>query len=58
MLFVNEKNVINLKQTLYFFITRDCKTINNILDSLMRQDQLQKISLKIILLIALSTFVI
>jgi len=36
MLFVNKNNVTNFKQTLYSFIARDRKTINNILDSLMR----------------------
>jgi hypothetical protein len=58
MSFVNENNVIDLKQTSYFLIARDRKTIDDILDSLMRQDQLQKISLEIILLITLSTFVV
>ncbi len=58
ILFVNENNVIDLKQTSYFLIARDRKTIDDILDSLMRQDQLQKISLEIILLITLSTFVV
>ncbi len=36
MLFVDENNVIDFKQALYFFIAQDCKTINNILNSLMR----------------------
>ncbi len=58
ILFVNENNVTSLKQTLYFLIARDRKTIDDILNSLMRQDQLQKICLKIILLIALLTFVV
>ncbi len=58
ILFVNENNVIDLKQTLYFLIVRDRKTIDNILDLLMRQDRLQKISLKIISLITLLTFVV
>ena len=58
ILFVNENNITSLKQTLYFLIARDRKTIDDILNSLMRQDQLQKISLKIILLIALLTFVV
>ena len=58
MPFVNENNVIGLKQTSYSLIARDRKTIDDILDSLMRQDQLQKISLEIILLITLSTFVV
>jgi len=40
MSFVNENNVIGLKQTLYFLTTQDRKTIDNILDSLMRQDRL------------------
>jgi len=58
MLFVNENNVIGLKQASYSLIARNRKTIDNILDLLMRQDRLQKISLEIILLIALSTFVV
>jgi len=36
MSFVNENNVIDFKQTLYFLIAPDRKTIDNILDSLMR----------------------
>jgi hypothetical protein len=58
MLFVNENNVIGLKQASYSLIARNRKTIDNILDLLMRQDRLQKISLETILLIALSTFVV
>jgi hypothetical protein len=38
MLFVNKNNVISFKQTLYFFIVQDRKTIDDILDSLIRQN--------------------
>jgi len=58
MSFVDENNVIGLKQMSYSLIARDRKTIDDILDSLMRQDRLQKVSLKIILSIALSMFVV
>jgi len=36
MSFVNENNVIGLKQASYSLIARDRKTIDNILNSLMR----------------------
>ena len=44
--FLNEKNVIELKQTSFSLIARNRKTIDKILDFLLHQDRLQKMLLK------------
>ena len=56
ILFLNEKNVIELKQTSFSFIARNRKIIDEILDFLLYQDRLQKMSLKQIFLTTSSTF--
>ena len=58
ILFVDKNNITDFKQTLYSLTVQDCKIVDNILDLLMCQDWLQKISLKTILPTVLSTFVV
>ena len=38
--FIDEIDVIDLKQTFYSFIAKDRKAMNEILDSLLNQDRL------------------
>jgi hypothetical protein len=56
--FRDEKNIEKLKQFLYFMSFKNKKTINEILNFFVTNDQIQKISLEIINLAASSTFVI
>ena len=56
--FLNEKNVIELKQTSFSFTARNQKAINEIFDFLLYQSRLQKIFLKQIFSTTSSTFVI
>jgi DNA/RNA endonuclease YhcR with UshA esterase domain len=56
--FRNEKDIEKLKQSSYFMSFKDKKTMNEILNSFVTNDQVQKISLEIINLAISSTFVI
>ena len=58
ILFIDEIDVIDLKQTLYSLIAKDRKAMNEILDSLLNQNRLQKMSLNKIFVAASSIFVI
>ena len=56
--FRDEINVIEFKQNSYSLTTKNKKAINEILNLLLKQNCIQKISLKISLITVLSTFVI
>ena len=56
--FLNEENVIELKQALYNLSLRDRKAINDVLNSLIRQSRVQKIFLRKSLMISSFVFVI
>jgi hypothetical protein len=56
--FKNETYVQDLKQVSYFMSNRDKKVMNEILNSLLKEDQVQKVSLRIITLASSSVFVI
>lgn len=43
--FQNEKNVEELKQAFYFMTVKNKKVMNEILNSLMKEEQVQKVSL-------------
>ena len=58
MLFLNEKNVADLKQATYFMFMRDKVVMNEIMNSLLIESWIQKILFKTILSISFSTFVI
>ena len=56
--FRDEINVIELKQNLYSLTTKNKKTINEILNLLLKQNRIQKVLLKISSTTASSIFVI
>ena len=56
--FLNEKNIIELKQTSFSFTTQNRKAIDKIFNFLLYQSQLQKMFLKQIFSTTSSTFVI
>ena len=56
--FKNETNVKKLKQTSYSMSTKNRKTMNEILNSLIKKNQMQKISLKTVFSVFFSIFVI
>jgi hypothetical protein len=56
--FRDEKDIEKLKQSSYFMSFKDKKTMNEILNSFVTNDQVQKISLEIINLATSSAFVI
>ena len=56
--FRDEKDVLSLKQTSYNMSARNRTTADEILDSLIKDDQIQKISLETISATFSSTFVI
>ena len=56
--FIDETNVIDLKQTFYSLIAKNRRAMNEILDSFLNQSRLQKISLNKIFVATLSIFVI
>jgi hypothetical protein len=56
--FRDEKNIEKLKQSSYFMSFKDKKTMNEILNSFVTNDQIQKISFEIINFATSSTFVI
>ena len=56
--FRNEKDILNLKQISYNMFARNRTIVEEILDSLIKNDQIQKISLKMISTTFSSTFVI
>ena len=58
MSFIDETNVIDFKQAFYSLIAKDRKAMNEILDSLLNQNRLQKVSLDKIFVAASSIFVI
>ena len=58
ILFKNKFNILNLKQNFYFFIAKDCKIINEILNFLLKQNRIQKVFLKISFAVTFPIFVI
>ena len=56
--FIDEIKVIDLKKIFYSFIAKDRKTMNEILDSLLNQNRLQKVSLNKIFVATSSIFVV
>ena len=56
--FKNKKNIMKLKQISYSMSIKNKKTMNEILNSLMKNDKIQKISLKTISSVALFVFVV
>ena len=56
--FQDESNVSKFKQNFYFLTTRNRKTMNEILNFLVTQDRIQKISLKMFFATIFSVFVI
>lgn len=56
--FVDENNVTSLKQAPYSLTTRDRKAIDDILNPLMRQGRLQKVSLRTISFASFPAFVV
>ena len=56
--FKNEKNILKLKQISYSMSIKNKKAMNEILNSLVKNDKIQKISLKTVLSIASFAFVV
>jgi hypothetical protein len=56
--FKNEKDIENLKQSSYFMSIKNRKVMNEIMNSLIVEEQIQKISLETISSTFLSTFVV
>ena len=56
--FKNEKNVNELKQIFYFMFARNKKIMNEILNFLIENEKIQKISLKIMFFVVSSIFIV
>ena len=56
--FKNEIDVLNLKQNFYSFIVRNRKITNEVLNFLLKQNRIQKISLNVFFVVVFSTFVV
>ena len=56
--FIDEKNVIEFKQTFFLLIIQDRRAIDEILNSLLHQRRLQKMLLNQIFFAVFSTFIV